>query len=32
MKGFEFDPDSPINEQSINYMISKRYQLLSSYL
>jgi hypothetical protein len=32
MKKFEYDPDSPIDEQAINFMISRRYQLHSNYL
>ena len=32
MKRFQYDPDTPINEQAINYMISRRYELLSHYL
>jgi hypothetical protein len=32
MKKFQYDADSPIDEQAINYMISKRYHLHSHYL
>lgn len=32
MKRFQYDPDTPINEHAINYMISRRYELLSNYL
>lgn len=32
MNKFEYDFDSPIDEQAINFMISRRYQLHTNYL
>lgn len=32
MRKFQYDSDSPIDEQAINYMINRRYKLNSRYL